>query len=318
MRKKTLFIVSLLLTIACRAWAWDGNGTSADPYLIQTSADWKQLADDVSGGNTFSGKYFEMTADVDAQGVSVGAEEKPFSGIFSGGMHTLTYNRGTSDSHGPQTVDDYCAPFVRLDGATIRDLKVTGAVYSAHKYAAGIASLIDGSAVTTIDGCHVSSLLFASSELKDDATFGGIVAVVNATCGADPVVKNCTFTGSFVFYPTRSGGFIGYANRAVNFNHCMFDPKETSLVDGCATYVRTAEGVTCSFKECYFTKVMGTEQGEAVFNEVSVPEGCSYRFVSEANAPFNGVNYYKSGAVIELTAPDDVPFDHWATDAGGC
>jgi len=191
-------------------------------------------------------------------------------------------------------------------------------VYSAHKYAAGIASLIDGATATTIDGCHVSSLLFASNELKDDATFGGIVAVVSATCGADPVVKNCTFTGSFVFYPTRSGGFIGYANRAVDFNHCLFDPKETSLVDGCATYVRTAEGVTCSFKECYFTKVMGTEQGEAVFNEVSVPEGCSYRFVSEANAPFNGVNYYKSGAVIELTAPDDVAFDHWATNAGGC
>lgn len=268
MKQKVMMTIALLCLVVQGAWAWNGSGTSADPYQIQTSADWKQLADDVSGGKSYSGQYFEMIADVDAQGVSVGNSDKPFSGTFSGGMYTLTYNRGTSDSHGPQTVDDYCAPFVRLDGATIRDLKVTGAVYSSHKYAAGIASLIDGATVTTIDGCHVSSLLFASNELSADATFGGIVALVNATCGADPVISNCSFTGSFTFYPTRSGGFVGYANRAVNFNHCMFDPQETAIVDGCATYARMHPEVTCTFKECYFTQVMGTEQGEAVFNEV--------------------------------------------------
>ena len=42
------------------AWAWDGDGTSAKPYLIKSSADWKQLADDVSGGNSYSGKFFAL------------------------------------------------------------------------------------------------------------------------------------------------------------------------------------------------------------------------------------------------------------------
>ena len=94
-------------------------------------------------------------------------------------------------------VDDYCAPFVRLDGATIRHLKVKGSIFSRHKFAAGIASLIDGSRTTTIDDCHVSSRLFADSNLSSDATFGGLAAVVEGSCTASPVIKNCSFTGGF-------------------------------------------------------------------------------------------------------------------------
>lgn len=37
-------IVSVLLLMAVQGlWAWDGSGTIADPYLIKSSADWKQL-----------------------------------------------------------------------------------------------------------------------------------------------------------------------------------------------------------------------------------------------------------------------------------
>lgn len=95
--RKTLFIMALNLmcTVAHRAWAWDGNGTSTDPYLINNTDDWKQLADDVSGGETYSGTVFRMTVDIDADGVSIGGEEKPFSGTFDGDGHTLTYNAGT-------------------------------------------------------------------------------------------------------------------------------------------------------------------------------------------------------------------------------
>ena len=314
MNRKVLFMFAMLCAVAQGAWGWDGSGTSADPYLIRTSADWKQLADDVSGGNSYSGKFFEMAADIDAQGISVGTSDKPFSGTFSGGMHTLTYNRG-----GAEPVDDRCAPFIRLDGATIRDLKVTGKVYSSHKFAGGIASLIDGTAVTTISSCEVSSELWAAQAIVSDATFGGLVGAVSETCTATPVIENCTFTGAIQFHATCSGGLVGYTFKMpVTFDHCLYDPTEVPRVDGCATFVRTAPGVECTFKECYYTKQMGTVQGEAVFREVIVPEGCTYRFVSEPQVPFNGVDYYKSGTVIELSVPDDVDFDHWQTISDGC
>ena len=318
MSKKILLIFALLLTTVAGVWAWDGEGTSANPYLIKSSADWKQLANDVRNGNSYSGTYFEMANDIDAEGVSVGESEKPFSGTFSGGMFTLTYNRGDAASEHIAYVNGYCAPFIRLDGATIRDLKVTGTVYSGYQFAAGIAVMIDGNAATTISSCYVSSELCASYDLGDDASFGGIVGTVSPLCTASPTIKNCVFTGLLSGSCMRSAGMVGYAQSPVNFDHCMFDPIPYISASECANFVRTKEGVECTFKDCYYTFALGTVQGEAVFRECKVPEGCSYRMVGQADVPFNGVDYYKSGAVIELTAPDDVPFDHWETNTGGC
>jgi hypothetical protein len=58
---------------------------------------------------------------------------------------------------------------------------VKGAIYSKHKFAAGIASIVDGSEPTTLIDCHVSSILDAGDGLQSDATFGGLVGVVNGT-----------------------------------------------------------------------------------------------------------------------------------------
>lgn len=186
MKKTILMTIALLCLVVQGAWAWNGSGTSADPYKIQTSADWKQLSNEVLGGNGFSGLFFEMTADIDAEGISIGSESKHFSGTFDGGGHTLTYNRGASN----QPVNELCAPFISLDGATIRHFKVTGAVYSSHKFAAGIASLVDGTKATTIYDCHVSSLLWADRAVISDATFGGLVGAVNEDCTQSLQVKN--------------------------------------------------------------------------------------------------------------------------------
>ena len=166
--KKSIWIFALLLTIAQGVWAWDGSGTQNAPYCIQNAADWQELADKVAAGESYSGKYFRLTADIDLGGVSVGGELQPFSGTFDGDGHTLTYNRGTSASGTPTYVDEYCAPFVLLEGATIRHLNVTGSIYSDHKQGAGIASLIDGSKPTTLIDCQVSSLLNAGPTAPAD------------------------------------------------------------------------------------------------------------------------------------------------------
>ena len=53
MRQKALLMIALLCTIVQGVWAWDGSGTSTDPYKIKNSADWKQLADEPSRARTF-------------------------------------------------------------------------------------------------------------------------------------------------------------------------------------------------------------------------------------------------------------------------
>ncbi len=301
----------MLCTALLSARAWDGSGSSSDPYLIQTSADWKQLADDVLGGESYSGKYFEMTTSVDAEGVSVGSESRPFSGIFDGGMYTLTYNRGGATSMGVEWSNDYCAPFVLLDGATVRNLKVTGQVFSSHMFAAGIVSRIGGIRATTLSDCHVRSMLSAGSSIKSDASFGGLVGIVNSECIAGPTLQNCSFTGEIRGWANSSAGMVGWTSTPVTFQHCMVDPASVTSVNDCATYYRNYKNVACLMEECYFTQAFGISQGEAVFNTVKVPEGCEWSIESDATINFDGEDYWQSGAVIRLTAPDGFAFNHW-------
>ena len=166
MKQKAITLLALLLITVQYMWAWDGSGTQTDPYKIQSSADWQEFAIKVSMGNSYQGTFFKMTNDIDANGINAGTSTFAFNGTFDGGNHTLTYNRGENNAQGVQAVDDYCAPFVLLNGATIRHLRVTGTIYSKHMHAAGIASLITGANPTTIDDCHVSShLIFYSFHL---------------------------------------------------------------------------------------------------------------------------------------------------------
>ena len=302
------------------AWAWEGSGTSTDPYLIKTSDDWKEFARSIRWGYDFQGKHFRMTADIDADGATAGSDQYSFNGTFDGDGHTLTYNQGSYDSQQePTFVDDYCAPFVRLNGATIRHLNVTGSIYSNHMYAAGIASIIDGSSVTTIADCHVSSLLYAGPNLSSDASFGGIAGNVPSTCQADPIIQGCTFNGRIKGNATRSSGLVGYTNRPIAFTDCLFDPQESPSNNECSTLVRMAPGVTCTFAECYYTMKMGTDQGKFIFTEVSVPEGCTAEILGDPFKTLEGKDYYTSGTQVFLTVPEGTPFDHWVTEGEpGC
>ena len=303
-------MIALLCTIVQGVWAWDGSGTSTDPYKIKNSADWKQLADDVTDGNSFSGQYFEMTADVDAQGISVGSKSKPFSGTFSGGMFTLTYNAGTISSS--QKGDN--APFVLLNGATIKDLKITGEVYSKSMYAAGLSCFVDGAVATTITSCHVSTQLSSSYDLHESANFGGFIAQVRPSCTGGVTFKNCSFQGALTDFTANSACFVGYTPVAVSLEHCLVDPISVFKNQAnTATFVRAANGVACYLKECYYTKSYGDVQGQCVFREVKMPKGCTAEMVGKALLTFNSVDYYASGAQVRLTMPDGTPFDHWVT-----
>ena len=276
------------------------------------------MASQVAAGNNQEDEFFRLTADLNLEGNNIGSESKAFSGTFDGDGHTLTYNQGGAKATGFELVNNYCAPFVRLDGATIRHLNVNGSIYSKHKYSAGIACIIDGNKPTTLLDCHVSTLLYAGADIKDDASFGGLIGIVKESCTASPGIKDCTFTGAFTMFSAKSGGMVGYTSQPVNFEHCMFDPENIDNSDGSATFVRTATGVECSLLKCYYTRIFGLEQGEAVFNKIYVPEGCTGKTVSKATVNFNGVEYWQNGATIELTAPDNVPFHHWATNTNGC
>ena len=321
MRRILSLLVCLLLASVQTLLAWSGVGTPDDPYQIATTADWQELASQVAAGESFSGKTFRLTADVDADGTSVGTDDHPFAGIFDGWNFTLTYNKGAAANYAAER----CAPFRFVSGATIRHLKTTGMIYSSEQYAGGIVSMVNGSSVTTLTDCHSDIRLYTPSPtlggVLKNAAHGGLVGAVN-TGGL--IIDRCTFEGEFD--GENSAGMVGWSNVDITIRNSVVDFSNPIYVNGGRTFARMDGGATLTITDSYFTLAVerfdeGTTtelQGECVFNTINMPEGCSYEFESEPTVNLNGESYWKSGARVRLTVPDDIAFDHWDTKNNGC
>ncbi|MGM9703091.1 MAG: hypothetical protein ACI3YZ_06030 [Prevotella sp.] len=70
----------------------EGDGTEANPYIINSEADLKNLQEMVNNGNEVAGKYFRLDADIFGGNISTIGEssDKPFKGHFDGNGHTIT------------------------------------------------------------------------------------------------------------------------------------------------------------------------------------------------------------------------------------
>ena len=163
----TLLVV--LLGSATGAWAQysGGSGTQADPFQISSVDDWNRLATNVTAGNSYSGKYFKLTKDLDNVETMVGSADHPFSGHFYGNGKALNAYYSTSEQ--------YCAPFRYVDGATITNLKTRGISHTTAKFASALIGLAKGDNV--ISDCHISTAIW--SEVSGDGSHGGLIAVVN-------------------------------------------------------------------------------------------------------------------------------------------
>ena len=70
-----------------------GSGTEDNPYLINNDDDWLLFQWHVNSGDTnFSGQYVKLNNDITASSMIGVREDRPFSGTFDGGGHTLTFN----------------------------------------------------------------------------------------------------------------------------------------------------------------------------------------------------------------------------------
>lgn len=93
-------ILTMMLSVAvfsASAAAWDGatasaslkgEGTADSPYLVESAEDLKYIQVQVDAGNTFEGKYFKQTADIDLNNkewAPIGERTaKPFIGLYDG------------------------------------------------------------------------------------------------------------------------------------------------------------------------------------------------------------------------------------------
>lgn len=235
MKKTLAIILTALMILSCMVFstsaaAWDGSskaeftgtGTAADPYVIDSAEKLAKLAELVNAGETYAGKYFTQTADIDLGGkewTPIGTSAKPFSGVYNGLDNKIT---GLYISN----VISQCGLF--------------GFIVSTADAEAGIANLkLEGKMVSdgmTVDAgfgllcgwvCKDGTDNFKKAFVQN-VVVDGDIKVTN--CGKQPrlggvigfafnaEIVNVTFNGKIDYScsaVSRVGGIIGQTNRSI-------------------------------------------------------------------------------------------------------
>ena len=177
---------------------------SGDTYTIKTAEGWNyfcqrmEVDDDLDG---FSGKTVVLGDDISVTTMA-GSGKYPFKGTFDGDGHTLTFNYTADRSN--------CAPFCTTNGATIRNLHVTGLIEGGiWNYMGGLVGSANGK--LTIENCRVSTQI--SSIISGTAFNGGFVGYLSSQYNQCHIT-GCVFDGLICNPNTWNqtygcGGFVG-------------------------------------------------------------------------------------------------------------
>ncbi len=224
-----------------------GSGSSANPYLISQLGHLVWMGDTAAGS---SGKYYTMTADIDASATAtwndagtstdvlegfkpIGAYSYPdttsFRGIFDGNGHTITglvINRLTTSRVG-------------LFGCIgqnwqVRNLSIIRCEITGDSHVGG---LVGHNYYGTVSNCHVTGSITGSSYT------GGLIGWT--TSGT---VSNCSTAGKTTGAGGSIGGLVGY-NDAATISNCF----ATGSVKGSACVGGLIGDSNGSFSNCYAT-----------------------------------------------------------------
>ena len=152
----------------------------------------------------------KLTADIDMAGVGmqpINRSDYSFRGVFDGQGHALSnvYILNNAERTGL---------FNTLDGATVKNLKLTGEYYSDSKYMGGIAGYTYNS---RIENCDIAVTI--NSAVEGDGTHGGLIAY-NASDGT--VIENCLVNCAILGENTYScGGVCGWAGSKMTINNTL-------------------------------------------------------------------------------------------------
>ncbi len=243
-----------------------GTGTSTDPFLIQSAADFAYFASQVnantaaSGANykvtTFKGQYFKMTKSIDLNGhyLIVGMHAgwnnyQGFFGTFDGNNCSI---RGINlDGSAGKTST---ALFGCVNSGTIKNLSIYGSV----KGNSGTAGLVGYTATNAVIE-NVTSYVNVTSKVSSgrQGTVGGIVANQENSAGA---LLNCVNYGTVICDSYIVGGIVGSGGK--NMTNCVNwgdvtggnvsvggisgSTKDKGTISGCVNY-GTVTGATTTY-----------------------------------------------------------------------
>lgn len=217
-------------------WAADESLLDEIPVLVSNVEELVAAFEDLNANIT-------LTEDIELTGEwkPIGDKEAKiyYTGTFDGNGHEIS---GLQISDG-----DYVSFFGAIDGATIKNVTVSGSVTGEN--AAGIVARMESGRIenctsnvdvsgstkaggivcmTNVNGCVISNCVNNGDVDGGDSGIGGIVGYANATT----IVENCENHGDIALNSSAkyAGGIIGYATSNAN------SASNGSDVIGCANY----------------------------------------------------------------------------------
>ena len=206
--------VNVIATFTSESQLLKTAGTEDDPYSISSTELWNEFVWRVNHGNSFSGKYLRLDADITIATTAGLYGDNPFSGTFLGNGHTLTANL-SSTTTGTGWNEEGVAPFHYIKDATIKDLTVAGTIASASYHTAGIVGFAFGT--NLIEGCTVTATLNQNNNYA-----GGIIGHGENSA---TTIKDCVFAGTINGVGGKRaniGGFWGWSDTGSPvFQNCL-------------------------------------------------------------------------------------------------
>lgn len=255
MKKALLATIVLFcgMTLNAQVSVWDGssaiwtngNGTEADPYLIESAENLAFLASKIESYHNwaaqkqiFQDTVFKMTVDVDLSGTEglawlpIGLGDNfnsyhvAFAGVFDGDGHTV------SNMHVMDTLDNYCYQSIGLFGyainATIKNVKVIGnsiVMYNWHNggSATCVGGIIGYGRNVNISNCYSEANIVCDANIIESVGcyVGGIAGNVT-----DSHIVCCHNNGSVnssyatVYGEGFAGGIAGCAYNCILSECC--------------------------------------------------------------------------------------------------
>ena len=224
---------------------FQGAGTESDPYLISSEADWIILANKVNSGNSFTGKFFRQTANINISTkcgtVSGDVQGNAFSGTFNGDGHTITatitdtYNQGT-------------APFCYIKDATIKNLNVAGTI-TGTLHAAAIVGFAD--ATSSIVGCTATATVSGGSHIGGIMGHGlhGIITI-----------SGCVYSGLMAGGNSAKGAIVGWGNNDLRstVTNCLYVMQDGQYTTELDLVRKWGDGGVVTVTNCYKTSNIGS------------------------------------------------------------
>ena len=160
--------------------------------------------------------------------------------------------------------------FGAIDGATVKNLKLTGEYYSDSKFIGGITGYSYGNSV--IDNCDVAVKIY--STVDGDGTHGGLIGV-NETAGT--VVSNCLINCPMYGESTNScGGVIGWSTASSTVKNTLILSQGSTISSSSCNTVSRNEG-NCSVSNVFYVEAIGTSNGTKVTAEQLASGEVTYR-----------------------------------------